>query len=47
MDSMVCATVNKNKQILEANNELTDTLLAEISVSEQEKDFYFDKQEDF
>ena len=47
LDSMVCATVNENEQIFEANNESTDTLLAEISVSEQEKDFYFDKQEDF
>ena len=44
---MVCATVNENKQIFEPNNELIDTLLAEISISEQEQGFYCDKQEDF
>ena len=47
LDPMVCATVNENKQIFEPNNELIDTLLAEILISEQEQDFYCDKQEDF
>ena len=34
---MVCDTVNENKQIFEPNSELIDTLLAEISTPEQEK----------
>ena len=47
VQKMVCATVTENKQIFEPNNKLIDTLLAEILISEQEQDFYCNKQVDF
>ena len=43
---MVCTTVNKTKQLFESNNELIDTLLAEISTQDREKQFYYDEKQD-
>ena len=46
LDPVVCTTVNKTKQLFESNNELIDTLLAEISTQDREKQFYYDEKQD-
>ena len=43
LDPKVCAIVNENKQIFEANSELIDNLLTETSMQDQEEHLFNDQ----